>query len=88
VGRVIIGPIKIHVNDNEYRLTENDSFYIWRGLRHRMINLEYPSIILEISGDFEEGYIVRLKAIYSRVQKKHHSSFIVFVFLKPLLKIR
>jgi mannose-6-phosphate isomerase-like protein (cupin superfamily) len=49
MGRVIIGAIKIHANKNEYGLTENDSFYIRRGSRHRMINLECPSIILEIS---------------------------------------
>ncbi len=66
--KVIKGTIKIHVNDNEYGLTENDSFYISRGSKHRMINLENPSIILEIStGDFDEGDIVRLKDIYNRV---------------------
>ena len=66
--KVIKGAIKIHVNDNEYQLTENDSFYIHRGSKHRMINLENPSIILEIStGDFDEGDIVRLKDIYNRV---------------------
>jgi mannose-6-phosphate isomerase-like protein (cupin superfamily) len=65
---VIKGAIIIHVNDNEYGLTENDSFYIKRGSKNRMINLEYPSIILEIStGDFDEGNIVRLKDIYNRV---------------------
>jgi len=66
--KVIKGTIKIHVNDSEYGLTENDSFSIRRGSKHRMINLEYPSIILEIStGDFDEGDIVRLKDIYNRV---------------------
>ncbi len=68
---------------------ENDSFYIRRGSRHRMINLESTSIILEIStGDFDKGDIASLKDVYNRSLKKHHSSIIVFVFLKPLLKIR
>ncbi len=56
---MIKGAIKIHVNDNEYGLTENDFFYIKRDSKQRMINLECPSIILEIStGDFDEGDIV------------------------------
>jgi mannose-1-phosphate guanylyltransferase len=66
--KVIKGSIKIHVNDDEFSLTENDSFFIKKGSKHRMINLEYPSIVLEIStGDFDEGDIVRLEDIYDRV---------------------
>ena len=66
--KVIKGMIKIHVNDDEFSLTENDSFFIKKGSKHRMINLEYPSIVLEIStGDFDEGDIVRLEDIYDRV---------------------
>ncbi|MBA3977535.1 MAG: phosphomannose isomerase type II C-terminal cupin domain [Nitrosopumilus sp.] len=66
--KVINGSIKIHVNDDEFSLTENDSFFIKKGSKHRMINLEYPSIVLEIStGDFDEGDIVRLEDIYDRV---------------------
>jgi mannose-6-phosphate isomerase-like protein (cupin superfamily) len=66
--KVIKGSIKIHVNDIEYRLAENDSFFIKRGSKHQIINLEYPAIILEIStGDFDEDDIVRLKDIYNRV---------------------
>lgn len=50
--------------------------------------LEYPSTILELStGDFDEGDIV-LPKIHIQQGLKHHSSIIVFVFLKPLLKIR
>ena len=56
---MINGIIKIHINDNEYGLAVNDSFYIGWGSRHRMITLEYPSIVLEIfTGDFDEGVIV------------------------------
>ncbi len=66
--KVIKGTMKINVNNDEYTLSENDSFFIKRGIKHRMINLEHPSIILEIStGDFDEGDIVRLKDIYDRV---------------------
>jgi mannose-1-phosphate guanylyltransferase len=66
--KVIKGSIKIHVNDEEFGLKENDSFSIKKGSKHRMINLEYPSIVLEIStGDFDEGDIVRLEDIYDRV---------------------
>jgi mannose-6-phosphate isomerase len=66
--KVLKGSIIIFVNDREYRLKENDSFFIKRGLKHQMINMENPSIILEIStGDFDESDIVRLKDIYNRV---------------------
>ncbi len=66
--KVIKGSIIIFVNDSECRLIENDSFFIKRGLKHQIINLENPSIILEIStGDFDENDIVRLKDIYNRI---------------------
>ncbi len=66
--KVLKGSIIIFVNDCEFRLKESDSYFIKRGLKHQMINLENPSIILEIStGDFDEDDIVRLKDIYNRV---------------------
>jgi mannose-6-phosphate isomerase len=66
--KLIKGFILISVNDNEYRLTENESFFIKRGTQHQIINLESSSIILEIStGDFDEEDIIRLKDIYDRV---------------------
>ncbi len=66
--KVIKGSIVIIVDNNEYRLTENESFFIKRGSKHQIINLENSSIILEIStGDFDEEDIVRLRDIYNRV---------------------
>jgi mannose-6-phosphate isomerase-like protein (cupin superfamily) len=66
--KVLKGSIIIVVNDTKYKLSENDSFYIKRGLKHQIINLEKPSMILEIStGYFDENDIVRLKDIYNRV---------------------
>ena len=65
---VIKGSIIIYLNDDEYRLAENDSFYIGRGLKHRIVNLEGTSVILEIStGEFDENDIVRLEDDYNRV---------------------
>lgn len=66
--KVLKGSIIIIVNDNKYKLAENDSFFIKRGLKHQIINLESPSIVLEIStGHFDEDDIVRLKDIYNRI---------------------
>ncbi|MGN6614955.1 MAG: phosphomannose isomerase type II C-terminal cupin domain [Candidatus Nitrosocosmicus sp.] len=65
--KVLKGSIIIVVNDNKYKLSENDSFFIKRGLKHQIINLEHPSMVLEIStGHFDEDDIVRLKDIYNR----------------------
>lgn len=65
--KVLKGSIIIVVNDNKYKLSENDSFFIKRGLKHQIINLENPSMVLEIStGYFDEDDIVRLKDIYNR----------------------
>ena len=66
--KVIKGSVKIVVNDHEHTLNEGNSYYIKRGLKHRIINLDNAAIILEISiGDFDEDDIVRLKDIYNRV---------------------
>jgi mannose-6-phosphate isomerase len=65
--KVLKGSIIIVVNDSKYKLSENDSFFIKRGLKHQIINLENPSMVLEIStGYFDEDDIVRLKDIYNR----------------------
>ena len=66
--KVIKGSIIIYLNDDEYRLAENESIYIGRGSKHRITNLENTSVILEIStGEFDENDIVRLKDDYDRV---------------------
>ena len=66
--KVLKGSIIIVVNDTKYKLSENDTFYIKRGLKHQIINLEKPSMILEIStGHFDENDIVRIKDIYNRI---------------------
>ena len=66
--KLIKGSIIIYLNDDEYRLAENDSFYICRGSKHRIVNLEGTSVILEIStGEFDENDIVRLEDDYNRV---------------------
>ena len=51
-------------------LNENDTIYIHKGSKHRIINHEYNSTILEISfGEFDESDIVRIEDIYNRKSK-------------------
>ncbi len=65
--KVIKGSVLIIVNDEKHKLIENDSFFIKRKLKHQIINLENPSMVLEISmGEFDEEDIVRLEDIYNR----------------------
>jgi mannose-6-phosphate isomerase-like protein (cupin superfamily) len=65
--KVIKGSVIIVVNDDKYKLSENDSFFIERKLKHQIINLDNPSMVLEISiGEFDEDDIVRIKDIYNR----------------------
>ncbi|MDQ4074167.1 MAG: phosphomannose isomerase type II C-terminal cupin domain [Thermoproteota archaeon] len=65
--KVIKGSVLIMVDNQEYKLKENDSFSIKKGLVHQIINLEHVSWILEIStGEFKEQDIVRVKDIYNR----------------------
>ena len=65
--KVIKGSVIIVVNDDKYKLNENDSFFIKRKLTHQIINLENASMVLEISiGEFDEEDIVRIKDIYNR----------------------
>ena len=65
--KVIKGSVLIIVNDEKHKLIENDSFFIKRKLKHQIINLENPSMVLEISmGEFDEEDIVRIKDIYNR----------------------
>ena len=55
---MINGKIKIHINDNEYGLAVNDSFYIGM-LKTEDNNLALPiNCFGDITGDFNEGVIV------------------------------
>ena len=84
---MISGIIKIHVNDNEYGLAENDPFYMGRGSGHRMINLEYQSIVLEIStGNFDEGVIVRPKRHLQHALNKISFFDYCICFFKTVIK--
>ena len=65
--KVIKGYVMVIVNDEEYKLNENDSLFIKRKSKHQIINLDEPSMVLEISmGDFDKEDIVRVKDIYNR----------------------
>ncbi|HET6590874.1 MAG: phosphomannose isomerase type II C-terminal cupin domain [Candidatus Nitrosocosmicus sp.] len=66
--KVVKGSVTVEVDDNRTTLSENDTIYLPKGCKHRAINLDKPSIILEISlGQFEESDIVRIDDIYNRV---------------------
>jgi len=65
--KIIKGAISVEHDGQKKTLGENDTIYICKGSKHRIINLESPSTILEISfGEFEESDIVRIEDIYNR----------------------
>ena len=62
------GSVTVEVDDKRTSLGEDDTIYLPKGCKHRAINSDKPSIILEISlGEFEESDIVRIADIYNRV---------------------
>lgn len=66
--KIIKGRVTVEVDDKKTTLSEHDSIHLPKGCKHRAINLDKPSIILEIStGEFDENDIVRIKDIYNRV---------------------
>lgn len=66
--KLIRGSVIVEVDDNSKTLRESDTIYLPKGCKHRAINLDNPSTILEISfGDFDENDIVRIEDIYNRV---------------------
>ncbi len=70
--KVVEGSISLIINDdddgeNERILQKNDTVFIKRESKHKIINLDNQSVILEISfGEFDENDIVRLSDIYDR----------------------
>ena|SRR5690606_23890744 len=68
--KLIKGSISVELNQEKMILNENDTIYIPKGSRHRVVNLDFPSTILEISfGEFDESDIVRIEDIYNRNSK-------------------
>ena len=68
--KIIKGVVSVEHDGEKRTLNENDTIYIHRGSKHRIINHEYNSTILEISfGEFDESDIVRIEDIYNRKSK-------------------
>src|SRR5690349_12909478 len=60
--KVVKGSVTVVVDDARTTLHENETIHLPKGCKHRAINLNNPSIILEISlGEFEESDIVRIQ---------------------------
>ena len=65
--KLIKGSIYVELDGEKKTLKANDTIHIPKGSKHRVINLESPSTILEISfGEFDELDIVRIEDIYNR----------------------
>ncbi|HSA74906.1 MAG TPA: phosphomannose isomerase type II C-terminal cupin domain [Candidatus Nitrosocosmicus sp.] len=65
--KLIKGSISVELDGEKKTLKANDTIHIPKGSKHRVINLESPSTILEISfGEFDELDIVRIEDIYNR----------------------
>lgn len=65
--RVIMGQIKVTLNENTTVLSSGESIEIPVKTKHRMAGIE-DSIILEISrGEFDENDIIRIDDDYTRV---------------------
>lgn len=63
----IIEPVKIIKEDKEIILKKHNFEVIPKKCKHRLVGLDNPSIITEISfGDFSEEDIVRLEDKYGR----------------------
>lgn len=66
--KVVKGRVKVEIDGSRTTLDESGTIYLPKGCKHRAINLDKPSVILEISlGEFEESDIVRIEDIYNRV---------------------
>lgn len=66
--KIIQGSITVSIDNDDCVLQKDDTVFIKRGSKHRIINLDNPSIILELSfGHFDENDIVRLSDIYNRL---------------------
>lgn len=65
--KLIKGSISVELDGKKKTLKANDTIHIPKGSKHRVINLDSPSTILEISlGEFDELDIVRIEDIYNR----------------------
>jgi len=65
-----IEPVKIIKEDKEITLKKGDFVLIPKQAKHRLIGMDNPSIVTEISfGDFSEEDIVRIEDKYGRVEK-------------------
>lgn len=68
--KIIKGVVSVEHDGEKKTLNENDTIYIHKGSKHRIINHEYNSTILEISfGEFDESDIVRIEDMYNRKSK-------------------
>ena len=65
--KIIKGVVLVEHEGEKKTLKENDTIFIHKGSKHRIINQESHSTILEISfGEFDESDIVRIEDVYNR----------------------
>ncbi len=68
--KIIKGVVSVEHDGEKKILNENDTIFIPKGSKHRIINQESCSTILEISfGEFDESDIVRIEDMYNRNSK-------------------